>query len=93
MGGSVTLVTFLGNFVIPPSLATNFSNKLEEGSGVIGSSYVWSRGLGFETSPIKMRSVQKKATLPHVLPNVVTTSIVLDTKALRGLKSLTREKI
>jgi hypothetical protein len=93
VGDSVPLVTFLGNSVIPPPLATDLSRKLGEGVGGTGSSYVWSRGLGFETSPIKMRSVRKKATLSHVLPDVATITTGSDTGALRGLKSLAREKI
>jgi hypothetical protein len=56
-----------------------------------GSSYAWSRGLGFETSPIKTRSVRRKATLSHVLSDAATTTRS-DTGALRGLKALAREK-
>jgi hypothetical protein len=40
-----------------------------------------------------MRSVKNKATLSHVLPDVVTIYTGSDTGVLRGLKSLAQEKI
>jgi hypothetical protein len=51
--------------------------------------FVWSRGLGFETSPIKTRSARKKQ-------NKETMSIVpinfIDCGALRACKALARAK-
>ena len=88
----VPLVTFQGNYVIPPPLSTDLSCKPGEGSGGVWSCYAWSGGLGFETLPIKTRSARKKASLPSITPDVNTTSFS-DNGALRGLKSLGREKI
>jgi hypothetical protein len=51
----------------------------------------WSRGLGFEASPLKIRSARRKAgatTKPQSTPS--TSS---DIGVLRGLKSLARAKI
>jgi hypothetical protein len=55
-GVSVPLVTFQGNSIVQPPLQNDLTFTPEIGSGVVGTSYAWSRGLGFETSPIKTRS-------------------------------------
>jgi hypothetical protein len=51
----------------------------------------WSRGLGQEISPIKMRSARKKqVSLPLVMEQHSGTT--LDSGALRGMKALARAK-
>jgi hypothetical protein len=92
MGISVPLATFQGLSVIQPPIQTDLTYTSETGSGVAGTSYAWSRGLGFETSPIKTRSARKKASL-CIDKKDQTISIVTDLGALRGLKSLARAKI
>jgi hypothetical protein len=74
VGDYVPLDTFLGNYVIHPPVASDLSRKPWDRFGGTGSSYAWSRGLGFETSPIKTRSVRRKATLSHVLSDAATTT-------------------
>jgi hypothetical protein len=56
-----------------------------------GKEYSWSRGLGLEVSPIKMRSARKKNLLNTTLP-VTQTNSLSENGALRGMKSLAREK-
>jgi len=52
---------------------------------------MWSRGLGFEVSPLKTRSARRKAgTANNPLPTTTTT---FDLEVLRGLKALARAKI
>jgi hypothetical protein len=89
---SIALDTFLGNSIIPRTFTWVLSKNSGVGPGGSGTSYSWSRGLGFETSPIKTRSVRKKATLSRDSFEVVTISTGSDTVALRGLKSLARNK-
>lgn len=91
-GGLIPLDTFLGNSIIPPSYSSELSRVLEAGPGGSSTSYSWSRGLGFETSPIKTRSERKKANLSRDSFEVVTLSTGSDTGAFRGLKSLARAK-
>jgi hypothetical protein len=51
----------------------------------------WSRGLGFEVSPLKMHSARRKAGhSSNPMPMASTSS---DLGVLRGLKSLARDKI
>jgi hypothetical protein len=92
MGVSVPLATFQGLSVVQPPLLSDLTYTPETGSGVVGTSYAWSRGLGFETSPIKTRSARKKASL-CIDKKDLSNTIVTDLGALRGLKSLARAKI
>jgi len=56
-----------------------------------GKSHAWSRGLGYEISPIKTRSACKKlGHQPTSSDRSFSTN--LDLGALRGMKSLAREK-
>jgi hypothetical protein len=92
-GYSIPLDTFLGNYVIPPF--HNYAYSRDSGAGPGGSSanYTWSRGLGFETSPIKSRRARKKATPSRDSVEVVSSSTGSDIEALRGLKALARANI
>jgi hypothetical protein len=92
LGVSVLLSTFQGLFVIQPPLLSDLKYTPEIGSGVDGTSYAWSRGLRFETSPIKTRSAGKKSSLCNDKKDLSNT-IVTDLEALRGLKSLAQAKI
>jgi hypothetical protein len=91
-GISVPLVTFQGIFVVQPPLQNDLTFTPEIGSGVARTSYAWSRGLGFETSPIKTRSVRKKAIQSSGKKDQ-SISIVSDSGVLRGLKALAWAKI
>jgi hypothetical protein len=53
---------------------------------------MWSKGLGMDISPIKTRSVRKKKEAMG--PSTVETHlpVINEFGALRGLKSLAREK-
>jgi hypothetical protein len=83
----VLLTTFQGKTVI--TLMGSIEPSFHSGNcvGGVGHSYAWSRGLGYETLPIKTRSACKKATLTTVTLDHTTTT-VSDTGVLRGLKSL-----
>jgi hypothetical protein len=87
----VPLSTFQGkNFVTLPG-STELTGQSGNRFGGVGTSYAWSRGLGFETSPIKTRSTRKKATLSVDTPDPPTTTVT-DSGALRGMKALARAK-
>jgi hypothetical protein len=67
------------------------SGKLHKPGGDLGSDFSWSKGLGFETSPIKTQSARKKAS--GSLPATVSLpTSVTDIGALRGMKALARAK-
>jgi len=53
---SVSLTTYQGNCILPLPDFTDLVNLYELLCGGVGSSYAWSKGMGFETSPIKTRS-------------------------------------
>jgi hypothetical protein len=60
-------------------------------SEVQGKRPAWSRGLGYEISPIKTRSAHKKlGNQPST--SVGTLSTNLELGVLRGMKSLARKK-
>jgi len=64
---------------------------LENSREGTGKDYVWSRVLGYEISPIKTRSAQKKTVTIPTTPDLIFSNIS-DNGALRGMKSLAREK-
>jgi hypothetical protein len=76
VGDFIPLVTFQGNLVITPSFPTEPACQPGKGNGGFGPSYAWSRGLGFETSPIKTRSARKKASLPPVTLDPTTSTVL-----------------
>jgi hypothetical protein len=57
---SVSLTTYLGNNILPLQDTTNLVNPYELRSGGVGTSYTWSKGLGFETSPIIKKKCPKE---------------------------------
>jgi hypothetical protein len=70
------------------------TGSTSESQGLSSSSTTdpaWSRGLGFEVSPLKTRSARRKAGA--TLKPLSTTTTTSDLGALRGLKSLARAKI
>jgi len=56
-----------------------------------GRKLAWSRGLGSEVSPIKIRSARKKQELSLTTIEKPSTT-TMDLGALRGMKSLARDK-
>jgi hypothetical protein len=83
--------TFLGSTPVDRSSALGTSKDSQGKGPHIVSDPAWSRGLGFEVSPIKTRSARRKAgstnTTSNSLPNTST-----DLGALRGMKALERDK-
>jgi hypothetical protein len=63
----------------------------ETTSTSLGKDYTWSRGHGFEHSPIKTRSARRKEGHPPI-HSVVSSNTSTDIGALRGMKALAREK-
>jgi hypothetical protein len=92
-GEYIPMDTYLGNSAIHPSITSIVSKNSGAKPKGIDTNYSWSIGLGFETSPIKMRSARKKKYLKHDSYEVDTTSTGSHTGELRGLKSLVRDKI
>jgi hypothetical protein len=84
---SVSLTTYQGNSILPFLGFTDLVNLSELRCGGVGSSYAWSKGMGFETSSIKTRSARKQATLSVTAP-VVNSSSATDSGALRGMEAL-----
>jgi hypothetical protein len=62
--------------------------KTGEGSG---KDFTWSKGLGFEISPIKTQSARKKAVSLASTSDLHLSNFT-DNGALRGMKSLARAK-
>jgi hypothetical protein len=56
-----------------------------------GKDFSWSRGLGIEISPLKTISARRKAVACASTPYLQETN-KFDQGALRGMKSLAREK-
>jgi hypothetical protein len=87
----IMLLTYLGKEVVArTSTMGQHSDPSGDGSAT-GKESVWSGGLGFELSPIKTRSAHKRAGKIDLLSaKQITTN--LEHGALRGMKSLAREK-
>jgi hypothetical protein len=58
--------------------------------GETGKEFSWSRGLGIEHSPLKIRSARKKASIENVVEPTLQVSI--DGGAHRALKALACSK-
>jgi hypothetical protein len=87
----IPIPTFLGKEVInraETSGASGASTCVGEDSG---KDLAWSRGLGFEVSPIKTRSARKKAGT-NLTFSAHQLSTNIEQGALRGMKSLARAK-
>jgi hypothetical protein len=86
---TVSLSTYQGKNILTLPGSADLVDQSEYHCGGVGPSYAWSKGLGFETSPIKMRSARKKAIL-SVITHVPLSPTATDSGALRGMKSLAR---
>jgi hypothetical protein len=58
----------------------------------VEKSFVWSRGIGTELSPLQTRSSRKQKELMNSVQNESTDLPTQDGKALRALKALARTK-
>jgi hypothetical protein len=68
-------------------------SDLSESKGLkLGKDYTWSKGLGAEISPIKTRSARKRKEKLDLPPEVSVLPVIAENGALRGMKSLAREK-
>jgi hypothetical protein len=88
----ITLTTYKGRSVYhrpEPDGGAGSSGSLV---GVSRKEYMWSKGLGLETSPIKTRSARKKKGTLGLITQGTHMSIISEIGALRGLKSLGRAK-
>jgi hypothetical protein len=88
----ITLTTYKGRSVYhrpEPDGGAGSSGSLV---GVSGKEYTWSKGLGLETSLIKTRSARKKKETSGLITEGTHLPVISETGALRGLKSLAREK-
>jgi hypothetical protein len=85
------LTTFVGNVPLDRQVDLGVSEAPKLSGSSIVADPAWSRGLGFEVSPIKTRSARRKAGACSYTPdNLPVTSS--DQRALRGMKSLARDK-
>jgi hypothetical protein len=57
-----------------------------------GKDYTWSKGLGAEISPIKTQSGRKMKEKLDLPPEESLLPVIAEFGALRGMKSLAREK-
>jgi hypothetical protein len=60
--------------------------------GATGKEFMWSKGLGMETSPIKTRSARKNKEASRLIFEGSNLPVIIELGVLRGLKSLAREK-
>jgi hypothetical protein len=85
-----SLPTYLGNLHSLPDLGTRVVST-ENTTTCSEKDFTWSRGHGFEHSPIKTRSARRKEGSTSTLP-VATSSSLTNIGALRGMKALARAK-
>jgi hypothetical protein len=82
---------FLGNRMVTPSGTLGELDEVSNTRLEPIKAYAWSRGLGIEYSPIKMRITRKKQQEKVISTTVVDPSTV-ESGALRVVKALAREK-
>jgi hypothetical protein len=87
----IPIPTFQGRSVYHKLEPGGVSGRLDKSGLVLGKDYTWSKGLGFEISPIKTQSACKKANNTPSLPMVHQTNLS-EFGVLRGMKSLARAK-
>jgi hypothetical protein len=87
----IPLPTYLGKIVLGPKASGENSGCFENTRLELGKEYTWSKGLVYEHSPIKTRSVCRKEG-PSTSLTVDFLSPHTDIGVLRGMKSLARAK-
>jgi hypothetical protein len=74
---SVQLPVYLGNSVIDPGVKSGESSKTCSLAEGVGKEFAWSRGLGIDYSPVKMRSARKNqlVSTPWILILVLPLTV------------------
>lgn len=87
----VSVSTFQCNIILTLMGSIDLVDQLEYYCEGDVPSYAWSKGMGFETSPIKTRSTWKRPSLT-VNTHVSLSPTATDSRVLRGMKALARAR-